>query len=120
VAADIRRQDARGTIWYVGKGAFEFYSERAGMRRFGAPGRLPRPGEWVVVAEGYVKDFTAGGTAAFCEARGAREWFALLPLRSRYQYGSAAWEHDEGPLARVRLYRLRKDFPFLDAARDAQ
>jgi hypothetical protein len=114
VAAEIRRRDPHGTVWYVGKGAFEFYAERAGMKRL--PSGPPYADDWIVVPEGYALD---GALSALCEPCGAREWFGPVPLRSRYQFGAATWERHEGPLARVRLYRLRHPDPPGDAGRHA-
>lgn len=119
VDLDLWRQEARaareivrtygdqGRLWYQGMGGFEFMAARTGMRWLDEPGAVARPGDLLAVplVRGGSPTETRPGPG--WEYQASIHFAASLPLRSRYQYGGTALEHQEGPLMTVAVYRLR-------------
>jgi hypothetical protein len=102
----VHERDPGARIWYVSPsgGAFCFYADRLGLGWL-TPRAALRPGDWIAVLEkryheptGYFvgKNWIRASTLAV---------EVSLPLRSCYQYGSAALAHSEGAVAEMTLYR---------------
>lgn len=107
LAHECREQGPGAGLWYFGNGAFEFYAERAGMRRLIGPDAAVSPGDWVLVLGGFEAEYAGHPVASRCDPQGVREWRSVLPVRSQYQFGNVALARQDTPLVRVTLYRVR-------------
>jgi hypothetical protein len=101
----VRRQEPGAMIYYAGGGGFQFYAERAGLRR-AMPGPGPRAGDWLV-SDGIFKEpvsALAGGARPRAELR-LHDSLCVRTLPGYYCEG-APLAHREGPRLVVSVYRL--------------
>jgi hypothetical protein len=104
-ASWVRRQGGGADGWFVASSGFDFYAERAGLRRV-TRREAPRPGDWIVI-EGTHADLVRYPLPAWPPARQLvpADW---LPLRTQHCfYGSGTpVEHCDGPRFVVSIYRV--------------
>jgi hypothetical protein len=103
----VRRRQPDAIIWYAGGDGFQYYAERAGMRRL-VPGAAPGPGEWLVTDASLAGLAPAPDAPAHVLTVGDR-----LPLRTFLcYYGSGTpLEHHEGPRVTLAIYRYERARP---------
>jgi acetyl esterase/lipase len=98
----VRRQGGDG--WFVGGSGFDFYAERAGLRRV-TKHAGPRPGDWLVLETTHagLVHFAPPGVPPLRRLTPS-DW---LPLRTLYGFYSsgAPVEHCDGPRLVVAIYR---------------
>jgi hypothetical protein len=101
----VRRQEGGADGWFVASSGFDFYAERAGLRRV-TRREAPRPGDWLVI-EGTHADLVRYPLPAWPPTWRLvpADW---LPLRTQHCfYGSGTpVEHCDGPRFVVSIYRV--------------
>jgi hypothetical protein len=103
----VRRRQPDAVIWYLAGGGFQYYAERAGMRRL-APGDVVRPGDWLVADGSFARLAPVPDAPHQRMTLGDR-----LPLRTvPCYYGSGTpLEHHQGPRVALTIYRHERAAP---------
>ena len=110
----VRRQGGGANCWFVAGSGFDFYCERAGLRRVTRHGH-PGPGDWLVVESTHAEAVNYP-PPAFPPARRlvVSDWLPLRTQRCYYASGTPV-EHRDGPRFVVSIYRFPGAAPAADA-----